>query len=112
VLQKVLNSYVSLAVVVEVRVDEAYPVSGQNGAFLEKVHQQGVQSHWLREESQVELHVRAYGCRVEAPLGPHRPVCLLEESGIVGGDAQDAARKDAVSDSTFDCVINTGPVIG
>lgn len=89
-LQKVLNGDISLSVVVEITIEETNLVGGGYQCFFIHVHQQRVETDWLCEMTQVEMHVYCHRSRVEASFGAYCSECFLQESGIVGGNLKHA----------------------
>ena len=108
-LEEVLKGDVALSVVVEVGIEDADFVVGQDNCFFEQVHEQGVESDWLREVAQVELHVGMHRGRVESSFGADRSEGLLEDGAVLGGDAQHAAREDSVLDGVLNGLLGLGP---
>ena len=90
-LQKVLDGYVPLTVVVEITIEETDFVGWGDQRFFVHVHHKRVEADWLSEVAQVEVHVYCHRSRVEASPGTYCPECFFQECGIVGGNLQDAA---------------------
>ncbi len=82
-----MDSDEPLAVVVEVRVEEANFVDDGNVGPVDQLHQSGIDADGLGQVAQIKLHVDCYGRRVEASSGTKHSVGLFEKGGIIGGYA-------------------------
>lgn len=82
---------VSLAIVVEVRVDEADFVGGANHLFFIEIHEERIQADGFSEVAQIESHVSSDRGGVESSLGADCAISLFEQGGVMGGNTQHAS---------------------
>ena len=109
--EKVLKGDVSLSVVVEVRIEEAYFICGQDYSFFEEVHEDCIECNWLGEVSQIKLHVCMDRSRVKSSFGTDCSICFFEDGGVLGRDAEYTAREDSILDGILNGMLGLSPGI-